>query len=79
VSYDTAHRLVNLAGLDYEHKRELFFAYGRAVLRETTLNGAPVKPRTGEWDGWGERDYFRTAPAGTPDEDSPVCGSSRGP
>jgi hypothetical protein len=74
VSYDTAHRPVNLSGLDYEHKKDLFFAYGNAVLRETTLNGAPVKPLTDEWDAWGERNYFRTAPAGSPDVDSPACG-----
>ena len=78
VSYDTMHRPINLSGRDYEHKKDLFFAYGKAVLRETTLNGAPVKPLIDEWDQWGERNYFRTTPAGTPDVDSPVCGSSRG-
>jgi len=73
VSYDTKHRPVNLSGLEYEHKKELFFAYGKAVLRETTLNGAPVKPLTGEWEAWGERNYFRAVPVGSPDVDNPVC------
>ena len=74
MSYDTEHRPVNLSGLDYEHKKDRFFAYSKAVLRETTLNGAPVKPLTGEWEKWGERNYFRAVPAASPDVDTPVCG-----
>jgi LmbE family N-acetylglucosaminyl deacetylase len=75
VGYDSENRPENLTGQDFRRKGRAFFAYGGAVLDETTANGKPVQPDLGEWRSWGARDYFRRVNWDQADPDNPVCES----